>query len=436
MYKPWKVILIGIFFLLLLDGCGYIFYRATISGVVGKDVRNVKVNLKDKKIIEQGRNRVYYPEGAEELANEALQILVKQEQMITDYLGIGSEKTGVVLIQRVPEEVRYIVDSAPRRWAIWPVAVDNLQVLSHASEFDDLYWTIIHERTEGAIGDALVKKGSLYSFNRETRWIGDGIAELLGFRFSEEYSPIAAAYMLNSRWETIRKVSQRWNFSRYNLKEFKGVSGSIKENKRQMSMMNRYPQIVGANYGMSLYYWAALEREKGPQTVKEIVLKLQGIKEPTNRNIEGVISDIAGQTWVDRIEKLDVNEALEFFKGEMELLIPMLNKGLRSQERHIRMASYEVLRNLDEEVFDIDPSGIPTTAIIVDIYPGTSAYKAGLRRGDIIESINGELIQSFDKFLKEIKNLNQVEVKVLRGGKTKSFEIESFAGCRLRGIAR
>jgi hypothetical protein len=441
--KRLKIGLIGALVLLLCNGC--VLYRATFSGLMAEHVHRVAINLKEKDFIQQGHNRVYYSQESKNLAKGVLQILAAQEEMITDSLGLGSENFGVVIVQKAPErKASYTVDARLSNWEIWPLDLDNPQVLSHADEFEDLYHTMLHERAEGAVKDALIKKGDLYRFNRETRWIGDGLAELLAFRFSREHSPVAAADWLSGRWLAVKQSQENWHVSRYNLKEFKGLaaSGSLKnqmeELKEQFSFMSQYPVFTTANYAMSFYYWASLEEELGPQAIKDVISKLQHINNPTNENIERVISDVAGRNYVERIEQLSADEALAFFQEEIRRLIPTLMEALRSEQRHLRTASYEALRGLDKEAFQVDLSGIPTTAVIQDIIPGCPAYQAGLRPRDLIEYVNGALIEDFDKFLSDADTFGpaEIEVSVLRAGQQKSFRTKSFAGCLFGSIAR
>jgi hypothetical protein len=433
MSKTSKKALICILAVLFVDGC---VYQAMISGMLGENIRQVKVNLRDKKYIEENSNRVYYQSQSESLAQYSLGILIQQRKMLTDRLGLDSDKFGVVIIQKEPR-TRYVVEP-PSGWTIFPVELNDVRVLSHAGEFQDLYSTMMHERTEGAITRALMRKKGLYPYNRETRWIGDGLAELLGFRFSDKHSPIAALQDLQNKLKVIEDCRNIWHISKYNLKDFKAISGSIKEAKKGISMLRNYPAISSARYGMSLYYWASIEQELGAQAVKEIVSKLEELQEPTNENIEKVIGDVADQKYVERIEDLSADEALEFFTVSISCLIPRVREELASDERPTRMAAYETLHSLDAETFNIDLSDIATTAKIADIVPDSPAYIAGLRWGDIMERINGNPVESFEEFTDDFSQLNEreIEVKVLREGAEQILTVESFAGCKFQPIAR
>jgi len=436
-----KKILICVSILLLAGGCSY---TATFSGMFGEGINEVKVNLKDKELIEQGNNRVYYSSESEPLAQNMLQVLVEQEKMLSDYLGLNSKKFGIVIIQKEPK-TRYMV-VPPRKWMVFSVELETLQVLSHANEFEGLYHTMVHERTEGAVTKALMEKKGLYSFNRETRWIGEGLAELLAFHFSDKYSPTAAVNLnrLESMRKTVKESQDKWHFYRHNLKDFKALafSGSFDEAKKeiskQFSLMNDYITITVARYGMSFYYWVSVEKELGPEAVREIVDKLKELQEPSNENIEKVIRDVAGQNYVERIENLPADEALEFLAESMRHLIPKVREELGSNQRPVRMAAYEVLHRLDKDTFDIDLSDIATTARIADIVPDAPVYHAGLRYGDIIEYFDGDLVESFDGFSENAGCFYEpeIEVKVLRRGKLQSLKLQSFAGCKFEPLAR
>lgn len=435
MIKRLEKSLICLSILLLAGGC---VYTAMISGMFGEGIKQVKVNLKAKELIEEGNNRIYYSSESEPLARNMLQVLVEQEKMLTDYLGLDGGKFGIVIIQKEPK-TRYIVEPSGK-WTVFPVGLENVREPAHASEFWTLYHGMTHERTEGAVERTLMENGSLYSFNRETRWIGDGLAELLAFRFSAKYSPTAAVNLseLESWHKTIKESQDKWHFHRHNLKDFKALCGRFKEVKKRFSLMRDYTTIMSARYGMSFYYWASMEEESGQQTVREIVDKLKELQDPNNGNIEKVIRDAVGQNYVERIENLSAEEALEFLSESMRRLIPKVRDELSSNQRPIRMAAYEVLHRLDKDIFDIDLSDIATTARVVDIAPDTPAYEAGLRHGDIIEHVDGNLVESFDEFSENAGRFHEpeIEVKVLRRGAKQSLKLQSFAGCKCQPTAR
>jgi hypothetical protein len=436
MIKRLEKVLICLSILLSAGGC---VYTAMISGMLGEGIKQVKVNLKAKELIEEGNNRVYYLSGSEALAQSVLEVLVEQEKMLNDYLGLDPGRFGVVIIQKEPK-TRYIVEPQ-RKWTVFPVGLENVQELCHASEFWTLYHAMTHERTEGAVTRGLIEKGDLYCFNKETRWIGDGLAELLGFRFSSKHSPTAAVNLseLESWHKKIKESQDKWHYHRHNLKDFKALCGRFKETKKQFLLMMRdYITITSARYGMSFYYWASMEEEFGSQTVREIVDKLKAVQDPNNGNIEKVIRNAAGQNYVERIENLGSEEALEFLSKLIRRLIPKVREELGSNQRTIRIAAYEVLHRLDKDIFDIDLSDIATTARIADIAPDTPAYCAGLRHGDIIEYVDGDLLESFDEFSENTGRFYEpeIEVKVLRRGTMQNLKLQSFAGCKCQPIAR
>jgi len=435
MIKRLEKILTCLSILLLAGGC---FYTVMISGTLGEGIEQVKVNLKDKELIEEGNNRVYYLSESEPLAWSVLEVLVEQEKMLNDYLGVDGDKFGVVIVQKEPK-TRYIVEP-PRKWTVFPVGLENVQELAHAREFESLYHSMTHERTEGAVEKALMEKEGLYCFNKETRWIGDGLAELLGFRFSAKYSPTSAANLsrLESWHKRIKESQDKWHFHRHNLKDFKSLCGRIKETKKQFSLMIDYFTITMARYGMSFYYWISMEKELGPQTIREIVDQLKAVQEPSNENIEKVIRDAAGQNYVERIETLSSEEALEFLSESIRRLIPKVRDELSNNQRPIRIAAYEALHRLDKDTFDVDLSDVATTAWLVDIAPDTHAYHAGLRHGDIIEYVDGDLVESFEEFSEKAGRIyeSEIEVKVMRRGRIQSLKLQSFAGCKFQPTAR
>jgi hypothetical protein len=425
---------------ILLNGCrSPAKHRFTFSGLFDSSAREVKVRLNSKRTMKKGKNRVYYPDGkSKELAKDVLRVITEQERMIKDLLGIRPGNFSVAIEQRIPENASYIINNQPRGWSVWPFALKDVHAVSHADEFDHLYHTMIHERTESAVIKALGFSGKgLYNCNRSTRWIGDGLAEFTAYRFAKTHSPVAALYWLLGRRKAVRQAAEEWSVSRCNLRDFLAIQGSISEVKRQLAFVQQYGIFVVSNYGMSFYYWASLADDKGLKTVKEIVTSLKTHR-PTNQNIDAVIGKTVGQEYVERIENLSTREALDFFDREIERLMPKVAQQLKSEKRPVRMAAFEALKRAEKEDFPVDFSGISTTAMIANIVPGTLAYKAGLRRYDIVESIDGAAVRQFSEVhaKADVAGGKQMKVKIRRKGtEVLTFNIRSFSGCRFSQIA-
>ena len=62
---------------------------------------------------------------------------------------------------------------------------------------------------------------------------------------------------------------------------------------------------------------------------------------------------------------------------------------------------------------------VKSKVLLVKVHPDTPAYKAGLRRGDVVEAVNGEEVVVANDFQSIIKSLppgSKVELTVLRNG--------------------
>ena len=187
---------------------------------------------------------------------------------------------------------------------------------------------------------------------------------------------------------------------------------------------------------MSFYYWHSLEEDQGADSIKEFVTGLQSLKKASNENIDDLIRRIGGPTYVDLIECVHLEDAIRFFRKEMELLIPEVQALLKGDSRSIRMAAYEALRDLDKDIFaDAIPTELPTTAIIFDILRASPAYQSGLRRNDIVESIDGKPVKDYNSFCQSLPIYGST-IKLLRGDSSVELEFDSFEGCRFKAVAR
>lgn len=416
---------------LFLSGCSI---RGTLSGLLDAEIE--VVNIRKMQMIEKQGNRVYYLSDACDLAPEVLAVISSQQQFLQDYTGLSGGRFGVAIYPLKPDPRMYLISPQPRNWDVWTLELVNTSRLSHAWEFDDLYHTFMHERTEQAVVHGILQGNrNLYS-NPQTRWIGDGLAELIAYRFCCKHSKIAALYWLGGRLDVVRDLAKTWNVETLNLRHFLAMHGSLSYVKEQMSLLKFYGKQVGAYYGMSFYYWYSLEEDQGADSIKEFVTGLQSLKKASNENIDDLIRRIGGPAYVNRIEHIRLEDAIKFFRKEMELLIPEVQALLKSDSRSIRMAAYEALRGLDKDVFgDAVPTELPTTAIIFDVFPASPAYQSGLRRNDIVESIDGKPVKDYNSFCQSLPIYGST-IKVLRGNCSVELEFDSFEGCRFKAVAR
>lgn len=416
---------------LFLSGCSI---RGTFSGFLDAEIE--AVNIRKMQMIEKQGNRVYYPGEASDLAPEVLAVLSSQQQFLQKYIGLSGERFGVAIWQVKPARRLYQIAPQPRNWHVWTLELVNTSRLSHAREFDDLYHTFMHERTEQAVVDGILQgHRDLYS-NRQTRWIGDGLAELIAYRFCCKHSNIAALYWLRGRFDVVRDLAKRWNVETLNLRHFLAVRGSPSYVKEQMSLYKYYGTQVAAYYGMSFYYWHSLEKDQGADSIKEFVTGLQLLEKASNENIDDLIRRIGGPKYVNQIEHVRLEDAIRLFRKEMALLIPEVQALLKSPRRSIRMAAYEALRGLDKDIFpDAIPTELPTTAIIFDIFPASPAYQSGLRRNDIVESVDGKPVKDYNSFCQRLPIYGST-IKLLRGNSSVELEIDSFEGCKFKAVAR
>lgn len=75
---------------------------------------------------------------------------------------------------------------------------------------------------------------------------------------------------------------------------------------------------------------------------------------------------------------------------------------------------------VDEQLAKQENLTVTEGALVVDLTPGTSAVKAGIKKGDVIVSLGGKPIRSMDDLLLQVRQHGvgeTVEVKLIRDGK-------------------
>jgi len=412
--------------------------RETVSGILGGPARDVRVDLHSYKVLEDGRNRVYHTDASTPLAHRVLHTINQQEAFLEQTLGLQScEGFGVVIIHPNEEDARYHV-SPPRGWWVWSFAPADPTALTTAAEFDEIDQTLLHERTETAVTRALHVKQGLYDVNPQSRWIGDGLADWVAYRYCLRSSPIAAANALAGYHDSVKRLRERWYIRHVDLREFRAMIGSPDEVKQQVDALKRYGDVPVANYAMSFTYWASLEKEKGPAAVREIVTKLCTLQQPTNGNIDRVIRETAGEHFVARVCEFDTAAAQVFIDAEIVALIPRLRRELRSADHGTRNAARDVLARLSKGDFASVLGDMPTTARVVDVIPGSPAHAAGLRSGMVMETVDARAVESYDAFIARVKaeTPGPVSLLVSERGAEKTLRVDSFAGCRFESVPK
>lgn len=435
------VLLAGLF-ALPPGGCVVYRSRMTFSGLLGQDVQEVRVHLEGRRSLANRWNRVYYEEqdeAAADLAPRVLAVLAQQQQMLTALLGVSPGHFGVAIVQKAGYPARYVIADQVPGWTVWVLELADTSALSLAGEIDDLYHTMMHERTEEAIIGALgADKRELYDLNARTRWIGDGLAEYAGWRFARQHEPAAALYWLANRRESLRETMDEWHCGSFDLRRFEAVRGGAGQVRRQVALWRRHAGAIGGSYAASFYYWAALAKARGDGAAGEVLAAIRRRPGRRDEDIDAAIREVAGPDWVRRVGRVDAAEALAFLDGEIRELIPRVVDGLRSAGRWERMARYEVLDRLDKDAFPVDLSWVPTTAMVRDVLPGSPAHEALLRPLDLIESVDDVMIHRFRGPLLKLPEGGGVPRLTIRrrGREVLTLPVPSLAGCRLVRMAR
>lgn len=436
------LVLLAALSVLAPGGCVVYRSRMTFSGLLGQDVQEVRVCLEGRQSLANRWNRVYYEEpdeAAAELAPRVLAVLTQQQQMLSALLGVSPGYFGAAIVQKADHPARYVIADQVPGWTVWVLELADTSALSLAGEIDDLYHTMMHERTEEAVIRALgADRRELYDLNGRTRWIGDGLAEYAGWRFARQHEPAAALYWLANRRESLREAMDEWHCASFDLRRFEALRGRAAQVRRQVAMWRRHVDVIGGSYAASFYYWAALAQARGDGAARQVLAAIRRRPGRTDEDIDAAIREVAGPEWVLRVGRVDAAEVLAFLDGAIRELIPQVVDGLRSAGRWERMARYEVLDRLDEDAFPVELSWVPTTAMVQDVLPGSPAWEAQLRPLDLIESVNDVMIQRFRGPLLKLPEGRGVPRLTIRrrGREILTVPVPSLAGCRLARVAR
>jgi hypothetical protein len=344
-------------------------------------IPTVEIHLKDFKLMSQENHRIYYEsEAQQEFASKLIGCLKEQEKAIKSMLDIEPAHWGVVIVKQKYANANYLLKQQPKEFYIGILEVRYDNFLSDADEKDDLYWTQIHERTE----EYVVMKMDLYLRNPYTRWIGDGLAEYMGYHFTNEKNAMACLCMLDSRRQQLSWWQQMGN-STYDLLKFK--------NGEQDSL-----QVI-AGYPVSLAFWLEFADKYGAESIKELFKQLKGVN-PTNKNICKILSGLSKEKEED-VEKglkaFDVSRAHKIISDKIDALRQRLNHDLKSEDKETSFdAAFGLLNYLK------DRKAIPFLVNFLEQEKSWYSWKAALT---LLR--NGYLIKDFKIILEALNSSHE-----------------------------
>ena len=179
----------------------------------GKSVNNEILEFENLPFIVDGEFKLYYTT-SKDSAIQQLPIFLKSIARIMEIMG----KNEIQFINPLlVMENNVSIIGEPDSIIILPVNIES---------WEETYWYFVHETVE----NDLISPKNIYSKNPNSRFIGDGLAELVSFMILKSVNPDLAEIMMNNRRKSIETSSQmefdvyNWSIAR---EEIEGYSYSL-----------------------------------------------------------------------------------------------------------------------------------------------------------------------------------------------------------------
>jgi len=281
-------------------------------------VPSKEITFRDKPNISETNISVYYPEGYQSLAEEALRKLVAGERVIECIIGdFRSIKEAAVLCGPMKRyeytpSVAGDGDESP-----FPVSM-IIEKEGEKPRLEESWCPIaVHERVEGLVIN--MPKPLLY-VNSYTRWVGDGLAEYVAQWGLRYICPIDCLDRLRELRERLNKLPmQTYNLHLWQTESssFSGWLGqllfpgeytrSLWELKKAGEDARYYRNDVG--YAIAFAFWLDLANQHGETFIKPVLAELSKKTTVTNQDICDLIEKHTGKSVRDTCRAFLVEHA-------------------------------------------------------------------------------------------------------------------------------
>lgn len=268
-----------------------------------------QIDIKQMERLKRGLFTIYFSFGHRSLAEEVLNVLEHAWRIVQERFAIDLGRFGVALV--VPKEGEDLggVVLTRKIWAlwdqIWPVLTPPGLQSFHDADRDTLifvYWGMVHEAMEMKIAKRLY-------YDRAARWIGDGLAEYMGYTITSELAPTVRDEMLSIRRRNIQLGLIDQGHSRYDLtKEFLVKRG---EKKGEASEQKPIEGISDPGYAVSLAFWLQIAQQHGEGVIKEFWQRLSQKGFPNAQEAARILSELTGEDIWTKLQNMDLNKVLQ-----------------------------------------------------------------------------------------------------------------------------
>lgn len=307
----WIVLLILFIVLILL--AAIVLFTSSIDFTFqlkeGKPIR--EIDLSQMKRLKRGTLTVYFFPKHRSLCEEVADVLEQAWHVARERLGLDLGRFGVAIV--VPQASEEIggVRLRMKIWRLWNMIVPvltspGLQSLQQADR-DTLiavYWAMAHEAMELKV----LKK--LYH-DPTARWIGDGLAEYMGYAITSELAPQVRDEMLTGRRRTIQGLldqgQERYDLTKEFLVKLKRGKGKDAEAPKQR------PAEVTADpgYGVALAFWLQIAQKHGEGVIKTFWQRISQRGFPNAKEAARILSELTGEEIWTKLQNMDLQEVLQ-----------------------------------------------------------------------------------------------------------------------------
>ena len=286
-----------------------IFLEATVTTTFYKEGRKPiqELYLAQMKQLKRGQLTIYFFPENQTLAQEIADALEQGWRIVKGRIGLDLGRFGVaVVVPKAGEEVGG-VRLHRKIWALWDPIVPvltppGLQSLQQADR-DTLiavYWAMAHEAMELKV----LKK--LYH-DPAARWIGDGLAEYVGYAITSELAPKVRDEMLSGRRRNVQVGLVDQGYTQYDLtKEFLVIRG-----KRTDSQGQKLAGVTAdPGYGVALAFWLQIAQKHGEGVIKTFWQRLSQRGFPNAKEAAKILSELTGEDIWTKLQQMDLHEVL------------------------------------------------------------------------------------------------------------------------------
>ncbi len=303
------IVLLALLIVLVL--AGIVLFTSSVDFTFqikeGKPIREITLSQMER--LKRGQFTIYFSPGHRSLGQEVADVLEQAWRIVKERLDLELGRLGVAIV--VPQVGEEIGGIRLRRkiWALWNMIVPvltspGLQSLQQADR-DTLmavYWGIAHEAMELKIFKKLYHDPA-------ARWIGDGLAEYVGYTITSELAPHVRDEMLAIRRRNIQLGLVDQGYTQYDLtKEFlvkieKGKDTQTPEQK---------PAGVTADpgYGVALAFWLQIAQKHGEGVIKAFWQRLSQRGFHSAKEAAQILSELTGEEIWTKLQNMDLHEVL------------------------------------------------------------------------------------------------------------------------------